>query len=161
MFILSLTVPPSLCRIIVERKKLMKRSSIIWFLCLLVALLTSCSLQTSTDNSSISAEQAVKDHFKWRNEKNLAKLEETLTEKRKGIQWNLDNLEYVKLLEIIEVTNSITNSKPKENTKVFKVKYEIKFKEEKEPQNSGTYEWYYFVVKEQQNSPWLIDDWGV
>jgi hypothetical protein len=139
----------------------MKRLSIIWLLCLLVVLLTSCSLQTSTDNSNISAEQVVKDHFKWRNEKNLAKLEETLTEKRKGIQWNLDNLEYVKLLEIIEVTNSITNPKPKENTKVFKVKYEIKFKEEKGPQNSGTYEWYYFVVKEQQNSPWLVDDWGV
>jgi len=33
------------------------------------------------DDCDISAEQVVREHFKWHNEKNISKLEETITKK--------------------------------------------------------------------------------
>nr|WP_238455622.1 DUF4829 domain-containing protein [Desulfolucanica intricata] len=30
-----------------------------------------------------------------------------------------------------------------------------------EPLDSGTYDWWYFVIRKDENSQWLIDDFGV
>lgn len=54
------------------------------------------------------------------------------------------------------------NNTTSENLKVYNVDYEVKYKRDGiVPQDSGTYEWWYFLIRENKNSPWLIDDFGV
>lgn len=82
----------------------------------------------------------------------------------------LDNLDSIKIVNINEgIRNDYLrngrgsiNNTTSENLKVYKVDYEVKYKRDGiEPHVSGTYEWWYFLIRENENSPWLIDDFGV
>lgn len=42
------------------------------------------------------------------------------------------------------------------------MEYEVKFiKDGVGPKDSGIYEHWYFLIRKDENSPWLIDDMGV
>jgi hypothetical protein len=78
----------------------------------------------------------------------------------------LDNLVSIKIVNINEELNegirnyylrngrgSINNT-ISENLKVYKVDYEVKYKHDGiGPQDSGIYEWWYFLIRENENSP--------
>lgn len=119
----------------------------------------------------LSAEQIVREHFRWRNEKNLPKLKGTMTKENKGISWMIENLNYIKLLNIQEdksdnakamyMNNGKGLIKNPSDVKVFKVQYEVKYIDDnKGPEQDGKYECVFYVVKEQKDSYWLIDTWG-
>jgi len=136
--------------------------------------LIACNSSTQ-DSLNDDSKSVVENHFIYENEKNKDKLLTTLTNhyKQGNTDWGFDNLDSIKIVNINEELNegirdsylrdgrgSINNTTP-ENLKVYKVDYEIKYKRDGiGPQDSGTYEWWYFLIREDENSPWLIDDFG-
>lgn len=47
------------------------------------------------------------------------------------------------------------------NLKIYRVKYEIKYlNDEISPEKNGIHTKYYFLVRNNSSSEWLIDDWG-
>lgn len=146
---------------------------------LLITIALSIGLiacNSSTQDSLKDSKSVVENHFIYQNEKNKDKLLTTLTNhyKQGNTDWELDNLGSIKIVNINEELNegirnnylrnvrgSINNITSK-NLKVYKVDYEVKYKRDGiGPQDSGTYEWWYFLIRENENSPWLIDDFGV
>lgn len=146
---------------------------------LLITIALSIGLMacnSSTQDSLEDSKSVVENHFIYQNEKNKDKLLTTLTNhyKQGNTDWELDNLGSIKIVNINEELNegirnnylrnvrgSINNITSK-NLKVYKVDYEVKYKRDGiGPQDSGTYEWWYFLIRENENSPWLIDDFGV
>ena len=125
--------------------------------------------------NNVSAQTVVENHFKYKDEKNQDKILTTLTDhwKAPNVVWGFEHLDQIKLIRIeedITVKNRggyLSNGRGRingttgDNLKVFKVKYEVKYKDEVGPQESGTYDWWYFVIRKDGNSPWLIDDMGV
>ena len=143
---------------------------------IVLAILVGCGQMKLTTltlaNDDISAEQVIKDYFRWYNFKDKNQLNRLLNEDRANIVWDFDNLEYMRLISVNEEADPkvkrlyITNGRGKqyksENIKVFKVVYEIKYIDDtKAAQSSGTIHWWYFLIKKDDKSPWLIDDWGV
>jgi len=136
--------------------------------------LIACNSSTQ-DSLNDDSKSVVENHFIHENEKNKDKLLTTLTNhyKQDNTDWGFDNLDSIKIVNINEELNegirdgylrdgrgSINNTAP-ENLKVYKVDYEVKYKRDGiGPQDSGTYEWLYFLIREDKNSPWLIDDFG-
>lgn len=142
-------------------------------------IFVGCSSESNNkegDSKNISAQNVVENYFKYENEKNKEKLLTTLTDhwKDSNVDWGFENLDSIKLLSIEEEKNKSvkegylkngrgsTNGTTEDNIKVYKVKYEVKYKnDEVGPQESGTYDWWYYVIRKDENSPWLIDDMGV
>lgn len=141
-------------------------------------ILIGCSTKTddkiNSDNNS--PQVVVENYFKYYNEKNKDGVISTLTgwHDAPNVVWDFDNLESIRILNIEEEKNEdilngylmdgrgSVNGASKENVKIYKVNYEVKYKTDGVgPQASGTYEWWYFLIREDENSPWLIDDMGV
>lgn len=121
-------------------------------------------------------QQIVENYFKYSNEKNKEEVLSTLTEwhNSPNVVLGIENLENIKLIDIKEEkSNTIRNgylhngrgsinNTTENNLKVYTVKYEVKYKKDSiVPQDSGIYDWCFFVVRKDENSPWLIDDMGV
>jgi hypothetical protein len=138
---------------------------------------SSNSKQVVEKNRSIqnSPKQVVKNYFKYKNEKNKNDIEKLLTKDSLGPNhtWGFEDLEYIKLININEETNPTfkdgylsngrgsINGVKKENVKVYKVDYNVKYKEgavtaEKNGKNTS----WFFVIRKDKNSPWLIDGQG-
>ena len=120
--------------------------------------------------------QVVENYFKYYNEKNKKGILCTLTEwhNAPNVVWGFENLDSMKIIDIQEEKSDVirngylrngrgsVNNTTETNLKVYKVKYEVKYKKNGiGPQDSGTYDWWYFVIRRDEDSPWLIDDMGV
>ena len=141
-------------------------------------ILVGCSNENTTkiDSKADSAQTVVENYFQYKNEKNKDKLLTTLTEhwNAPNVVWGFENLDSIKIINIEEekdekVRNGYLsngrgsiNGTSENNLKVYKVKYDVKYKKDGVgPQDSGIYEWWYFVIRKDENMPWLIDDMGV
>ncbi len=114
-----------------------------------------------TKQSSMAAEQVVREHFRYWNEKDLAGLERTMTPDKKGISWGLSRVDHVKLLSVKELASR------EENKKVFEVVFDFKSKDTGGDPADGasgmddlTYTWGILLRRDNAVSPWLIYDWG-
>jgi len=104
-----------------------------------------------------NAEQVVREYFTYWNEKNVTEMERRMTPNRKGITWEFDKLEYVKLISIKEIKAR------QEGIKVFEVVFDIKFKDGSDGGSGlsdGEYTWGYLLKRDNETSSWLIYDWG-
>ncbi|MEG6523316.1 DUF4829 domain-containing protein [Desulfotomaculum sp. 1211_IL3151] len=147
-------------------------------LIIVMIIFVGCSKDSHSkvDSQSYSAQSVVEKYFQYRNEKNKDKLLTTLTEhwNAPNVVWGFENLDSIRIINIEEEKNekvkklylstgrgSINGTK-ENNLKVYKVKYVVKNKNDSVgPQESGTYEWWYFVIRKDESSPWRIDDFGV
>lgn len=103
----------------------------------------------------VAAEHVIRGYFKYWNEKNVTEMEKRMTPDRKGMTWEFDKLEYVKLINIEEKRSS------DENRKVFNVVFDIKFKSSAgSGLSDGRHLWHYLLKGDNVNLPWLIYDWG-
>jgi hypothetical protein len=146
-------------------------------LVLLIVLLTFalCGFQNNKNRDIIkfsSGEQVIKAFIKARNEKNLSKLEQTLIEANKGVDWKLKNIKYIYIIRMKEKTSKklindyltygggrITHPY---DVKVFAVYYKIKYIDvstEPDP-TEGVCGKSFTLIKENKKSNWLIADWG-
>jgi hypothetical protein len=114
-----------------------------------------------TMQSSMAAEQVVREHFRYWNERDLAGLERTMTPDKKGITWGLSWVDHVKLLSIKELASR------EENKKVFEVVFDFKRKNTGGDPADGasgmdnlTYTWGILLRRDNAVSPWLIYEWG-
>lgn len=145
----------------------------------LLIILNGCTIETSkTNNISTSLsdpKKVVENYYKYKNEKNKEGLLKTIT---KGYQSHnsslgLDVIEYIKLININEETDTtfrkgyLGNSgkvhgiDKEENVKVYRVEYDIKYKEGAiVAEESGKHTWWLFVVRKDKDSAWLIDEIG-
>lgn len=128
------------------------------------------------DSKAHSAQRVVENFFQYKNEKNKDKLLITLTEhwNAPNVIWGFENLDSIKIINIEEEKNEKVkkvylsngrgsiNGTTENNLKVYKVIYEVKYKNDGVgPEDSGTYDSWYFVIRKDENSPWLIDEMGV
>ncbi|MCX6084364.1 MAG: hypothetical protein NT102_05305 [Caldiserica bacterium] len=105
-----------------------------------------------------AAEQVVREYFTYWNEKSVTELEKRMTPDRKGITWEFDKPEHVKLLGVNEIGSS------EENTGVFDILFDIKFKNGDgggSGLGDGKLTWSYLLKSDGENSSRLIHDWGV
>lgn len=133
-------------------------------------ILTGCTTQ--------NPKEVVKEFFKYYNQKNLEGMNSLTTEQFSESFWEFENLEYIKVINIIEDTNQtnkedylrqrklgqkIDMDKEKlelENVTIFKVDFEVKYKKERVgPSDSGR-DKYYYLIRKDKNSPWLISTFG-
>jgi hypothetical protein len=101
-----------------------------------------------------SPEQVVRDYFKYWSESNLPEMEKYVTSDKKGLPWERDNVEFIKLQYLTERTQ-IEN-----NRKVFVAIYHAKLK--KAPPYGlvdDTYTYEYMLKRDGEDSPWLIYNW--
>lgn len=139
-----------------------------------LSLISGCSNKNTTKINS--AQTVVENFFDYKNEKNKDKLLITLTEhyNSPNVVWGFENLDSIKIINIEEemdekFKNAYLNSGRgsingtlENNIKVYKVKYDVKYKEDGiGPEDSGIYEKWFFVIRKDENSQWLIDDMGV
>ncbi|WP_238881704.1 DUF4829 domain-containing protein [Clostridium sp. YIM B02551] len=132
-------------------------------------------LTSNSNKKSLDPKQVVENYFKYRNEKNKKEILKTLTKwhDAPNTVWNFENLYSIKIEDIKEENSEnvrkgylqngrgSVNNTTENNLKVYKVKYEVKYlKDGVGPQDSGVYDWWFFVIRENENSPWLIDDMG-
>lgn len=137
---------------------------------------SSNTTSVDTDVEDDPAQTVVEKYFLYKNEKNKDKLLTTLTEhyNAPNVAWGFENLNSIKIIDIQEEKSDsvrkgyLNNGRGRvhgtieKNLKVYKVRYEVKYKRDGVgPQDSGTYDWWYFVIRKDENSPWLIDDFGV
>lgn len=157
----------------------MGKIRISFLLIIAVIILFGCSTQSdkvAITSQSNSAQVVVEKYFRYYNEKNKEKLLTMLTEhwNAPNVVWGFDNLNSMKIINIEEEKSQTIrkmylnngrgsiNGTAGNNLKVYKVKYEVKYKKNgMGPQDSGTYDWWYFVIRKDESSPWLIDDFGV
>jgi len=113
--------------------------------------------QFGQEPSSMAAKQVVEEYFTYWNGKNAAELEKRVTANKKGMTWDFDNLEYMKLI-------SINERQPREaGTKAFEVTFDVKFRLGAGGGNmtDGKTTWDYLLKQDSASSPWLIYDWGL
>lgn len=131
---------------------------ILFLLIFSLIAMTACSSIGKANSTNLSAEQVVRNYFMYWNEKNVNKLEKTLSPEKQGITWEMNKLEYVKLLSIKENESATSD----DNQKVFNVVFEIKFKDSSgSGLSDGKWTWSYMLRRDDKNKPWLIYDWGV
>ena len=152
----------------------MNKNVVLIILITIIFSATACSKQ---DTSQIENPQSVvENYFKSMNEKNVDDHLKTLSEdeKRNQDKINFDKIEYINIISIAEEMDTkfkegyLQNGRGKEkgiseeNLKVYRVKYDVKYKESTiTARDSGTYEEWYWVIRENSNSLWVIDDAGV
>lgn len=149
----------------------------------IIAIITIISLIgcSKVSNKTINTEddspkKVIENYFKYKNEKNKDKLLTTLTDKYNSpnVFWGFENLDSTKIISVEEEKDEKlkesylvngsgrVNGATKNNIKIYKVKYDVKYKKDGVgPQDSGTYDWWFFLIREDENSQWLIDDMGV
>lgn len=158
-------------------------------LCLLM-ILTGYTTQNSRNKrakiSVLKPKEVIEEFFKCYNQKNLQGMNSLNTERRYSASeksWEFENLEYIKVINIVEDTNqaekeihirNIIHGKEKnhiidmdkeklelDNVIIFKVEFEVKYRKDGiGPSDSGRDNYYYILTRKDKNSPWLIDGAG-
>ncbi|HGG0417992.1 DUF4829 domain-containing protein [Clostridium botulinum] len=129
----------------------------------------------NTQKQLLESKKVVENYFKYYNEKNKEKILTTLTEVHDGpnVVWGFENLEYIKLNSIKEEKDpkqkeaymkygrGTINGVKEDNVIIYKVNYKVKYKKDEiEPQDRGSYEIWFTLIRNDKNLPWLIDDMG-
>ena len=142
----------------------MKKIILVLLVCLLFTV-GGCSAEKKS-----MPEQTIKNYFIAYNDKNLPNLKSTLSEHFYNGDWHLNNIEYVKLLNLKELKDSniekgyLTNGRGKElkpaEVKVYEVEYDIKFKDVKKSVEglNGKISKNFILIKQTKDSPWIISD---
>jgi len=120
----------------------------------------------------IPPEEVIRRHIQFLNEKNVDAAESCLVKDRRNqIDWQFDFQKSIRLISLTEETNpdvaksymetgrgSITHPA---KLKVFLVEIQREYNSEAFYFEADRDKWHYFVVRQTEESPWLIDDWGV
>ena len=140
---------------------------------LLLIHLIGCGFSKSTKPKELSPDEVIRRHFLLLNQKNQEGAELCMIpERRNEILWDLDLQYHRKLISVVQdnkedvlysylKTGRGSKIKPYA-IKIYKVKFDLKYDMESISSNeNGINTWYYYVVKQTKDSPWLIDDWGI
>ncbi|WP_050607954.1 DUF4829 domain-containing protein [Clostridium niameyense] len=151
----------------------MKKQLLLIILLSLIVLIGCCKFN---DNGKLlESDKVIQNYFKYYNNKNKKGVLSTLTKNTCtfNVMFNFGNLKYIKLENIkedndlkqkeayIKYGRGNVDGTKKENVIIYKVKYKVKYKNDKfGPEDSGEYVKWFTLIREDKNSPWLIDDIG-
>lgn len=109
--------------------------------------------RTTPQQTTVSAEDALKEFFKYWNEKNLPEMEKRISPDRVPLQWRLDELNYVKVASIVE-------RKPVEDgTRAFVVVLDINYVKSHGKVigwENGEAAYNFSLKRLTDTSPWLV-----
>ena len=117
--------------------------------------------------NSLTAEQVLQKHFDFQNNKKLNLIKYTVTDKNAEIDFSSSKSHNINIISVREIgydslaKRYLPNSTAYFDVTSFDVEFEISPKRNESDQNIIKYLWRYILVKETENSPWLIDSWGV
>lgn len=116
---------------------------------------------------TLDAEGVLREYFEKKNEKDILRLNETVTDKYRTNYAEQKNLEELKILKI-ELSDAGTKLFAEclseegiefIDAKTFDVTYYVKYKNDK-MQNSGEHTWRYNLIKINDETPWIIENYG-
>ncbi|KOR24762.1 DUF4829 domain-containing protein [Clostridium sp. L74] len=144
-------------------------------ICLVVCMGYFVERPYNAQNQSLEPQKVVENYFKYYNEKNKEKVLTTLTKwhDSPNVVWGFEDLKCKKINTIKEEKDSrhkeayikygrgtITGAK-EENIIIYKVDYEVKYKKGTiTPEESGSHQTWFTLIRRDKNSPWLIDTIG-
>ncbi len=120
---------------------------------------------------NLAPDEVIRRHIQALNEKDQPNAEAYLVkDRRKIINWQFGSQKSIRLLSLVEINDetfvksymetgrgSITHP---EQVKVFKVEIKKEYTSSSIITEDNNI-WYYYVIKQTNTSPWLIDDWGI
>ena len=124
----------------------------------------------SPTSESMSAVETVQYYFSEFNNKNQTNFDSVVYEKMRGAQYDLADLNYVKLISCVEANNTQTGEAAWPDawypnpyaTAVVDVTFDINYKDGGGGGfSNGKVSWHYWLVKKDENSDWMIVMWGV
>lgn len=151
----------------------MKKS--IWLIVFILSTILVVGCVNKGALSDKNPKEIIEYHFRAMNEKNSENYLKTLSERQKNNQnkVKLDSIENVEVISIDEEPDSkfkegyLNNGGGRDtgltedNVKVYKVKFDVKYKEgANTAQDSGTDIQWFYVIKENGSTQWVIDDNG-
>jgi hypothetical protein len=130
-----------------------------------------CSACSSTDPKAMTARQTLDSFFQCIDQKDANGLDSLLAANRQDISWELDKWKTFKVNSIEDITtedrvNGFNSSgagmgKHLYAVKVFKASFHVTFTGGSATgMSDGYYDWLFFVVQQEKDSPWRIADWG-
>jgi hypothetical protein len=139
---------------------------------------TKNKISVTSPASTIPPAEVVGQHFEAMKTNNMDAWLSTMTEEKREGFTDPDLFKYLKSLEINQIyelhgdeledrlKRILNGEKAKElklsadNIAIFHVNFTVESDTTKSPFN-GTFEWTYTLLRENNDSPWLIQDWGV
>ena len=127
---------------------------------------------SNIEETSVEAEEVIKNYYKYYNDKNEEKLLSCLLSPPSESSYRFSNLEYINLVDIKYISDEarynnyindfLTKNKKFdiEMLKIYEVTYDVKFIEEIEPVNSGEITKEVILVKLAGSDKWLIEAIG-
>lgn len=148
---------------------MLKKLVIMTLIVSILTLVTGCNQDGSS--GELEAKELLEEFFSAHNDKDIEQMNRFLTKDRQSIQWEIDKLNYIKIIEIYEdddgeISESyLTYGRGQEinpfEVQSYRVKFEIDFEGGfGSGLTNGVHEWNYTLIKETEESKWLIDDWG-
>ncbi|AEE96585.1 DUF4829 domain-containing protein [Mahella australiensis] len=161
----------------------MKIKSVHILVSLFVALGFLGACQTENENpitnptSTMTPVEVVEQHFEAEKTNNMDAWLATMTEERREGFTDPDLFKYLKSLKINQIyelsgdelkdrlKHILNSEKAKEmnlsadNVAIVNVNFTAEYDPTKSP-FSGTFEWTYILLRKNNDSPWLIQDWG-
>lgn len=150
-----------------------KRVHILVFLLVTLSFLGAC--QTKNNMTPV---EVVEQHFEAMKTNNMDAWLSTMTEEKREGFTDPDLVKYIKSLEINQIYELngdeledrlkyvLDGEKAKElhltpdNIAIFDVNFNVESDTTKSPFN-GTFQWEYILLRKDNDSPWLIQGWGV
>ncbi len=124
-----------------------------WYDYPVVYVPVAADFRTTTQQTTVSAEDALKEFFRYWNEKNLPEMEKRISPDTLPMQWRLDELNYVKVI-------SITEREPTEaGTKAFVVVLDINYVKSHGKMigwENGKNTYFFSLKRLTDTSPWLV-----
>lgn len=144
--------------------------SLILSFLLMISLLGCTRLTTQKEvipPAGMSPEETVEYYFKQWSNKSSYGMDSVVYSKNRGAEFDLNKLNYVKLLSFVEETDkskiNLSESLYPNPYKVtmVNVKFIVDYKSGGGGGfSNGSYSWQYYLVKDSEKSDWIIVEWG-
>lgn len=118
-----------------------------------VYVLTAADVRKTMQQTTVSAEDALKEFFKYWNEKNLLEMEKRISRERLPVEWKIDEVNYVKLTSITEQEST------EPGIKTFLVVLDIDYKKSHGKVlgwENGECSYHFSLIRVTDTSPWLV-----
>lgn len=124
-----------------------------WYDYPVVYVPVATDFRTTTQQTTVSAEDALKEFFKYWNEKNLPEMEKRISPDVVPLEWRLDELNYVKVISMVE------REPTEDGTKAFVVVLDINYVKSHGKVigwENGKNTYFFSLKRLTDTSPWLV-----
>lgn len=140
-----------------------------------VGTIQNMNMQNLNKNDYEEANIVISNYFQYQNDKDEIKAESTLTDAWKSfnIKWEFENLDYINIINstieeneterncYVKDGRGAVNGVKSDDLVILRVKYSLKYIDDNiSSRPSGMYDYYFYLIRDSEASPWKIDDQG-